>query len=120
MNYDKIESSEANINKFKLQFKNLSHVKVGNRFKGVILHDNNKFVAVLQCNIKIGYIVALEVSEQYQRQGIAMYLLELAQKDFNCNKLSVNNKNTTAIALYKKAGYTVFDEEGAMLYMEKK
>ena len=49
-----------------------------------------------------------------------MYLLELAQKDFNCNKLSVNNKNTTAIALYKKAGYTVFEEEGAMLYMEKK
>ena len=67
--FDRIDTSELNIKEYKKQFKNLSHVKTGKDFEGVILHENEIFVAVLQCNVKTGYIVALEVCEDYQRQG---------------------------------------------------
>ena len=97
----------------------MSHVKTGNDFSGVLLLDDSTFVAVLQCNVKTGYIVALEVSEKYQNKGIAKALLKLAQKEFGCSKLTVNKRNLKAISLYEKEGYETFKEEGAMLYMEK-
>ena len=59
------------------------------------------------------------VFQEYQRQGIAQALLKLAQNEFECPKLSVNKKNTTAISLYEKVGYETFKEEGAMLHMER-
>ena len=117
--FDRIDTSELNIKEYKKQFKSLSHVKTGKDFEGVILHENEIFVAVLQCNVKTGYIVALEVCEDYQRQGIAQTLLKLAQNEFKCLKLTVNKKNTLAISLYEKVGYKTFKEEGAMLHMEK-
>ncbi len=118
--FDRIESSEANIKEYKKQFSKLSHVKTGKDFEGVILVDDGTFVAVLQCNVKTGYIVALEVSDDYQRQGIAQALLTLANSEFKTHKLTVNKKNSKAISLYEKFGYETFKEEGAMIYMEKK
>ena len=118
--FDRIESTEENIKHYKKQFQNLSHVKTGHDFDGVILLDDDKFVAVLQCNIKTSYIVALEVSGDYRRQGIAKALLQLANGEFECSKLTVNKKNSAAISLYEKFGYTTFKDDGVMLYMEKK
>lgn len=119
-NFSRLDTSEENIKEYKKQYSNLSHVKVGTQFKGVILVDERKFVAVLQCDTKTGYIVALEISPEYRHRGIATELLNLAQHKFSSYKLTVRKTNKEAVALYEKNGYRTFKEEGIMLFMEKK
>lgn len=115
-----LDTSEENIKEYKKQYPRLSHVKVGQPFKGIILVDEEKFVAVLQCDTKTGYIVALEISPEYRHRGIATELLKMAQHKFNSYKLTVRKTNKEAVSLYQKNGYKTFREEGIMLYMEKK
>lgn len=118
--YKCIETSEENVKEWKKKYSNLSHVKTGSDFDGVILIDDETFVAVLQCNIKTGYVVALEVSNDYRRKGIADALLNSSRRNFNCDKLTVRKTNKNALALYEKKGYETFKDDGFMLYMEKK
>ncbi len=115
-----LDTSEENIKEYKKQYPSLSHVKVGQPFKGIILVDEEKFVAVLQCDTKTGYIVALEITPEYRHRGIATELLKMAQHKFNSYKLTVRKTNKEAVSLYQKNGYKTFREEGIMLYMEKK
>jgi ribosomal protein S18 acetylase RimI-like enzyme len=117
--YERIETTDENIRKWKSKYRNLSHVKTGKDFEGILLVDDETFVAVLQCDIKSGFIVALEVSPDYQRQGIASALLKAARTEFSCNKLTVRESNKAAVALYEKEGYETFKKEGIMLYMQK-
>ena len=117
--YKTLPTTEENIKKFKESYRNLSHVKTGNDFEGLLLHDGETFVAVVQCNVKTKYIVALEVSPDYQRQSIASKLLNYAVHDLDCNLLTVRMNNKNAISLYEKTGWKEFKREGIMIYMEK-
>lgn len=117
MGYTLIDGTEENVKAYRSKYRNLSHVKTGAGFKGYILLDDDTVVGFLQCNVTTGYVVALEVNPKYQRQGIATELLTLSRTKFNCHKLSVRKSNTSAISLYEKEGYSVFKEDGIMLYM---
>jgi ribosomal protein S18 acetylase RimI-like enzyme len=114
-----VETSKQNIDLLLPSFPSLKHVKTGKKFKGVILLKDNTLVAVLQCNLDTGYIVALEVSPEFQRKGIATKLLKVAQ-NLGCFKLSVNVKNLNAQNLYEKEGYKEIKREGKMIFMECK
>lgn len=119
--FDRIESSEKNIKKYTKLFPGLCHIEVGKDFQGILLiSKKDEFVGILQCNIKTGYIVSLEIGDNFRRQGLAQTLLKIAQDEFNCKKLTVRKNNWVAIKLYKKVGYKIFKEEGAIFYMEKK
>ena len=102
--FSRLDTTEENIKEYKKQYSNLSHVKVGPQFKGILLVDEKKFVAVLQCDSKTGYIVALEISPDYRHHGIATELLRLAQHKFNSYKLTVRKTNKEAVSLYQKNG----------------
>ena len=118
--FKRVITSLENIQKYKSQYRGLSHIRTTPGYDGVILIDvGDKFVAVLQCNLKEGMIQALDVSPTYRRQGIASSLINVANSEFNCNKLTVRKNNTGAILLYEKHGYKIYKEEGAMLYMKK-
>jgi len=119
--FKRIESTSVNINKYKSQYHGLSHIRSGYGYDGVILIDkDDKFVAVLQCHITDNMIQAIDVSPDYRRQGIASSLLRIANKEFDCYKLTVRKNNVSAVALYEKHGYKTYKEDGIMLFMEKK
>ena len=117
--FERIPNTADNVKKYRPQYYGLSHIRTGSSYSGVILIDGDKFVAVLQCNMPRHEIQALDVHPDYRRQGIAGALLNLANREFDCNKLTVRNNNDAAIALYKKHGYKIVKEEGSMLFMEK-
>lgn len=119
MGFKVIDTTPENIKNYNKKFPGLSHVKTGFDFKGVLLIDDDNFVAVMQCNVKTGYIVALEVGDNYRRRGIASALINLANREFHCHKLSVRKNNWVAIKLYEKHGYKVIREDATMYYMEK-
>ena len=116
--YSNLATTLGNIAQYVDQYPNLKHVKVCEEFRGHLLTDDGQFVAILQCNIKTGYIVALEVAPFYRRRGLAEQLLRSAQTEFGCRYLSVNRKNHSAQLLYGKNGYRVIREDSNMLYME--
>ena len=119
LDFSRIPSSKTNVDFYKKQYPNLSHVKSGHGFIGSLLinRNNNEFVAVLQCRESDSYIVALEVSDKYQKQGIATKLLKLAVDEFSAKNLSVNKTNLGAIRLYKNQGWVIIKEDLNMYYM---
>jgi ribosomal protein S6E (S10) len=61
-NYKIIPSTPENVNKYKKQYKRLSHVKIGKNYDGVIVLDKfDNFIAIIQVDVKNQFIVALEV-----------------------------------------------------------
>lgn len=121
--YNRIDTTPENIKEYTQYFSGLRHVKTGKKFEGALLIEEEKgkkkFVAVLQCNVETGYIVALEVGDDYRKQGIASALINLANREFHCHYLSVRKNNRVAQALYKKHNYKVIREDASMLYMKK-
>ena len=118
--FKRIDTTEEIIKIYKPQYYGLSHIRTGNEYKGVILIDtDDTFVAVLQCNIKQNEIQAIDINPKYRRQGIATSLLNLAFREFHCNKLTVRKTNTAAVNLYLKHGYKIVKEAGIMYYMER-
>ena len=120
--YSVLDTSENNVVKYKSKYKNLSHVRTGVDYDGLLLIDGEKdtVVAFLQCNIKTGYITALEVNPKYRSKGIAKRLLKVATQTYSSNYLTVRKTNTPAISLYESQGWKTFKEEGIMLYMKHK
>lgn len=107
--------TEENIKKFKSPDNLLKHARCNKSTDGIILVNfkDNKLVGY------VGWegdkIIALEVSSDYQRQGIATYLISRS----GCDNLSVNRKNFKAINLYKKLGFKIVSQTPVMYFMEK-
>lgn len=120
--YKQIPSTKENIDRYKTNYKNLKHVKTGDDYDGCMWIEKatDTFIAIVQCNIKTNYIVALEVSGKFRRQGIAKELLKVARQDYSAKYLSVSKKNDAAIKLYKESGWKVIDESDHMYFMEYK
>lgn len=120
LGFSRIPSSKTNIEFYKRDYRNLSHVKVGKVFDGFLLvnRENNQFVAVLQCNMETKTIVSLEVSQVYRKRGIASKLLQASLIDYGVKYLSVNKANQSAIRLYENHGWKTIREDQSMLYME--
>jgi len=116
--FHEIKTNEREIEKYKVQYPKLSHVRCDKENEGIILDNNGAFVAIIQWDNKSKYIVALEVAPEYRKNGIGKYLLKKAYSK-GINKLSVNKSNTSAIKLYIKSGYKEEKTDKTMIYMIK-
>lgn len=111
-----IRITTQSIDTYIKEYKNLSHIRVGEDYQGDLLVDskNNKLIGVLNCNIKKKNIQAIEINPVYRRQGYATLLLHRAVRSYHCKELTVRRTNTNAIALYKKEGWKKVEELGIM------
>ena len=116
MTFKKIEMNNININKYKKKHKGLSHIRTGKDYKGYIYIDkDDNVVGFINMRISDKYIQAIEVSSDYQGQGLGKTLLnELI--NMGAIRLSVNKKNTKAKKLYDKL-FKVEREDENMYYM---
>ena len=116
MTFKKIEMNNVNINKYKKKHKGLSHIRTGKDYKGYIYIDkDDNVVGFINMRISDKYIQAIEVSSDYQGQGLGKTLLnELI--NMGAIRLSVNKKNTKAKKLYDKL-FKVEREDENMYYM---
>lgn len=62
-------------------------------------------------------IRAFEVAPKYRRKGIGTVILKYAVKSMGGEVLGVLKSNTNAINLYKKLGFTVYDEDETVYAM---
>lgn len=116
MNFKKIDLNNANINKYKSKHKGLSHIRTGKDYKGYIYIDNqDNVVGFINMRISDKYIQAIEVSPEYQGQGLGKTLLNELIK-MGSTRLSVNKKNTKAKKMYDKL-FKVEREDKHMYYM---
>ena len=116
MTFKKIEMNNANINKYKVKLKGLSHIRTGKDYKGYIYIDNeDNAVGFINMRISDKYIQAIEVNPIYQGQGIGKTLLNELIK-MGAIKLSVNKNNTKAKKMYDKL-FNVEHEDEHMYYM---
>lgn len=115
-----VELTRAIVDKHKAKVRYLSHVRINNKTKGFAAFVGNDLVGVVNTeekNARSIWIQALEVSKEYQKQGIGKTLLDMAMKKLHANFLSVRKTNKVAIEMYKKKGFHIADESGVMYIM---
>lgn len=82
-------------------------------------YDDNELVATVEIKQENGvkWICGVYVSPLYRCNGLALNLLQFATL-IGGKKLSVSKSNTKALALYKKFGFSIFDEDEEYYYMQ--
>ena len=116
MNFKKIDLNNSNINKYKSKHKGLSHIRTGKDYKGYMyIDDQDNVVGFINMRISDKYIQAIEVSPEYQGEGLGKTLLNELIK-MGATRLSVNKKNTKAKKMYDKL-FKVEKEDKHMYYM---
>lgn len=116
MNFKKINLNDINIRKYKSKQKGLSHIRTGKDYKGYIYIDKeDNVVGFINMRISDKYIQAIEVSPEYQGQGLGKTLLNELIK-MGATRLSVNKKNIKAKKIYDKL-FKVEREDKNMYYM---
>lgn len=116
MNFKKIDLNDTNIRKYKSKQKGLSHIRTGKDYKGYIYIDKeDNVVGFINMRISDKYIQAIEVSPEYQGQGLGKTLLNELIK-MGATRLSVNKKNIKAKKMYDKL-FKVEREDKNMYYM---
>lgn len=116
MNFKKIDLNNLNINKYKSKCKSLSHIRTGKDYKGYIYIDKqDDVVGFINMRLSDKYIQAIEVSPEYQGNGLGKTLLNELIK-MGAIRLSVNKKNTKAKKMYDKL-FNVEREDEHMYYM---
>ena len=112
--------TKENIDKYKDQAKYLSHFRIGDDYSGYIWLNGN--IPIGACNVRKSdnYIQAIEVSKDYQHQGLGKEILDICINEFKANKLSVNKKNKIAYDMYIKRGFKVDSDDDTMYYMSLK
>lgn len=98
----------------------LSHFRCSSNTKGKLLINRNILVGAVNVerhtNDGIMWIQALEVNNEYQRQGIGTRLVEIA-KSLGATDLSVDKNNKEAIHMYLKAGFKAYKDTGNQYFM---
>lgn len=120
MNYKKEPISNSLIKKYFFKYRRLKHVRITEDTKGIALIDikTDDLIGIVQVDTKRNYIIALEVFENFKRQGYSSILLGIATKELNAKFLSVNKNNKVAIKIYENYGFKTYDENNHMLFMK--
>lgn len=117
----KVEKLSISIlNKYKSQYRNLSHVKIGDSTNGYIYTDNGKVVAIVNTEKKSDgfiWIQGLEVFGDNKGKGLGLALLDIAVKDFKATHLSVRKTNSIAKRMYDNYGFSTYKMDDYMYYM---
>ena len=114
----KLPYTLENINKYKSKNNLLRHARfIPGKSEGVFLVDSKTDSLIGYCGWEDNWIVALEVSNEYRRKGFGEKLLDLAISS-GCTGLTVYNRNSAAIDLYKKKGFKSTLNNGRRSNME--
>ena len=107
-----------NIKKYKSKDNLLRHARfIPGKTKGVFFVEPITNSLIGYCGWDGDWIIALEVAKEFQKEGFGEKLLDKAIS-LGCTKLTVNNKNSVAISLYKKKGFRTTSTDGRITVME--
>ena len=107
--------------KYIKEYKSVNHIRVTENTKGYAFFDQDKLVAIINCEKKDDeiWIQALEIFKPYKRKGLSYDLLDFATDKLGAKYLSVRKTNTVAIHVYKEKGFKTINETDKMYFMKK-
>lgn len=109
------------LNEYKSQYKNLSHVRIGDDSRGKLFVKNGKVTAMVNTDIsKNGkrQIQGIELFGDAKGKGYSRELLDYAVKDLGAKELSVRKTNSIAKHLYDSYGFKTYSESDYMYFMK--
>ena len=111
--------SKSIIDKYKSDYRQLSHIRVNNNTKGYVWLDGDSLVGFINVEDKDGekWINSFEIFGKYKKHGLSKQMMDVAMRDLNATHLSVNKKNNVAIKIYKSIGFNTYKETDTMLFM---
>lgn len=111
--------SKSIIDKYKSDYRQLSHIRVNNNTKGYVWLDGDSLVGFINVEDKDGekWINSFEIFGKYKKHGLSKQMMSVAIKDLKATHLSVNKKNNVAIKIYKSIGFNTYKETDTMLFM---
>lgn len=117
--FKRIPLTESNLNRYKSQYRNLSHIRINDNTNGFIYLDDDKVIAIISVETKDDgvWIQGLEIFGDYKGTGLSYSLLDTAVKELHADHLSVRKTNTIAKKLYDKYGFKVYKQDDYMYYM---
>ena len=117
--FTKKELSKSIIDKYKSDYRQLSHVRINKNTKGYVWLDGNSLVGFINVEDKDGekWINSFEIFGKYKKHGLSKQMMNVAMRDLKATHLSVNKKNNVAIKIYKSIGFNTYKETDTMLFM---
>ena len=117
--FTKKELSKSIIDKYKSDYRQLSHVRINKNTKGYVWLDGNSLVGFINIEDKDGekWINSFEIFGKYKKHGLSKQMMNVAMRDLKATHLSVNKKNNVAIKIYKSIGFNTYKETDTMLFM---
>lgn len=109
------------LNRYKGQYKNLSHVRVGPDSRGKLFVKRGKVTAMVNTDLtKQGkrQIQGIELFGDAKGKGYSRELLDYAVKDLGAKELSVRKTNSIAKHLYDTYGFKTYAESDYMYFMK--
>lgn len=110
---------QSTVDKYKSEYKQLSHVRINKNTKGYIWLDGDSLVGFINVENKNGekWINSFEIFGKYKKHGLSKQMMDVAMRDLKATHLSVNKKNNVAIKIYKSIGFNTYKETDTMLFM---
>ena len=114
------------LKKYQDEYRQLAHVdKDANKLRGYIYFANTKvgdkgdLVAFISVKLQSGktWIDCLEVAPKYRGNKLSHQLLDVACKEFGATDIKVRKDNERAIRIFKKYGFSQYDEKENYIYM---
>ena len=117
--FTKKELSKSIIDKYKSDYRQLSHIRINKNTKGYVWLDGNSLVGFINVEDKDGekWINSFEIFGKYKKHGLSKQMMNVAMRDLKATHLSVNKKNNIAIKIYKSIGFNTYKETDTMLFM---
>lgn len=117
--FTKKELSKSIIDKYKSDYRQLSHVRINKNTKGYVWLDGNSLVGFINVEDKDGekWINSFEIFGKYKKHGLSKQIMNVAMRNLKATHLSVNKKNNVAIKIYKSIGFNTYKETDTMLFM---
>lgn len=117
--FTKKELSKSIIDKYKSDYRQLSHIRINKNTKGYVWLDGNSLVGFINVEDKDGerWINSFEIFGKYKKHGLSKQMMNVAMRDLKATHLSVNKKNNVAIKIYKSIGFNTYKETDTMLFM---
>ena len=93
--------SKSIIDKYKSDYRQLSHIRVNNNTKGYVWLDGDSLVGFINVEDKDGerWINSFEIFGKYKKHGLSKQTMNVAMRDLKATHLSVNKKNNVDINL---------------------
>ena len=111
--------SKSIIDKYKSEYKQLSHIRINKNTKGYVWLDRDSLVGFINVEDKDGdrWINSFEIFGKYKKHGLSKQMMNVAIKELKATHLSVNKKNNVAIKIYQSLGFDTYKETDTMLFM---